>query len=72
MKKSSSYKTKGKSLSVSINRKKEKREIKEYMKNEQSTTLQEKEELLIPKFYYPKMHRRNFQIEGHCGTVLRK
>ena len=44
MKKSSSYKTKGKSLSVSINRKKEKREIKEYMKNEQSTTLQEKVE----------------------------
>ena len=36
MKKSSSYKTKGKSSSVNRNRKKEKREIKGYMKKEQS------------------------------------
>ena len=34
MKKSSSYKTKGKSSSVSRNRKKEKREIKEYKKRD--------------------------------------
>ena len=35
-------------------------------------TLQEKAEQHILKFFYHKMHHRNFQIEGHCGTVLRK
>ena len=38
----------------------------------QSTTLQEKAEQPTPKFYYHKMHHRNFQTGEHYGIAWRK